>query len=85
MEQFWWNSGTVMLEQCTWNSEAGTLRCNSVGERVWWNRGTVVVEQCGWNSVVEQFWWKSGTVMLEQCTWNSDGGTLRCNSVGERV
>ena len=33
-----------MLEQCTWNSDGGTLRCNSVGERAWWNSGTVVVE-----------------------------------------
>ena len=62
MEQFWWNSGTVMLEQCTWNSEAGTLRCNSVGERVWWNSGTVVVEQCG------------GTVLVEE--WDSDARTV---------
>ena len=41
VEQSWWNSETVMLEQCTWNSDAGTLRCNSAGERVWWNSGTV--------------------------------------------
>ena len=46
MEQFLWNSGRVMLEQCTWNSDGGTLRCNSVGERVWWNSvgGTKLVE-----------------------------------------
>ena len=46
VEQFWWNSGRVMLEQCTWNIDGGTLRCNSVGERVWWNSvgGTKLVE-----------------------------------------
>ena len=48
VEQSWWNSETVMLEQCTWNSYAGTLRCNSAGERVWWNSGTVKMEQ--WKS-----------------------------------
>ena len=37
-----------MLEQCTLNSDAGTLRCNSAGERVWWNSGTVKMEQ--WKS-----------------------------------
>ena len=41
----WWNSGTVMVEQC-----GGTV------EQSWWNS---VVEQCGgqWNSgtlIVEQ-------------------------------
>ena len=59
-----------MLEQCTWNSDAGTLRCNSVGERVWWNSGTVKMEQ--WKSDGETVWWNRGTV--EQ--WNSDGGTV---------
>ena len=34
----WWNSGTVMVEQC-----------NGIVEQSWWN---IVVEQ--WNSVVEQ-------------------------------
>ena len=90
VEQFWWNSGTVMLEQCRWNNVGGTLRWKSGTvwwkvEQFWLNSETVMVEQCGWNSVVEQSWWNSETVMLEQCTWNSDAGTLRCNSAGERV
>ena len=38
MEQCWWNSVTVKMEQ--WKSD---------GETVWWNSGTVLVEQ--WNSV----------------------------------
>ena len=40
----WWNSRTVMVEQCGgkveqswWNSHGGT---------VWWNSGTLMVEQC---------------------------------------
>ena len=70
VEQFWWESGTVMLEQCTWNSDDGTLRCNSVGERVWWNSGTVKMEQ--WKIDGETVWWNRGIV--EQ--WNSDGGTV---------
>ena len=43
----WWNSfsGTVMLEQCRWNSDGGTLRWNSVGETVWWTSETV---EYGW-------------------------------------
>ena len=45
MEQFWWKSGTVMLEQCTWNSDGGTLRSNSVGERVQWNSENGTVEE----------------------------------------
>ena len=52
VEKFWWNSGTVMLEQCTWNSNGGILRSNSVGERV-------MVKQCG--GTVEQWLWNSGT------------------------
>ena len=55
MEQCWWNSGTVMVEQ--WNR--GT---------VWWNSGTVLVEQ--WNSdgeTVEQCSWNSGTEFVEKC------------------
>ena len=55
-EQFWWNSGTVMLEQCRWNNVGGTLRKNSgtvLVEQCWRKSGTVIVEQCGgkWNSV----------------------------------
>ena len=72
MEQCWWNSGTVMVEQCRWNGDSGTMR---------WNSKTVFVEQCGgtveqcWcNSVVKQCWWNSGTVKVEQ--WNSVGGTV---------
>ena len=49
MEQCWWNSGTVLVEQ--WNSDGGTVlveQCN----------GTV--EQCWWNSLMEQ--WNRGIV-----------------------
>ena len=72
----WWNSGTVMVGQCSgtveqWNS--GTVIVEQ------WNSGTVMVEQ--WNSGVEQWnshggtvWWNSGTVMVEQ--WNIQGGTV---------
>ena len=72
----WWNSfsGTVMLEQCRWNTKVE--QWNSVGGTVWWNSGTVLEEQCG--GTVEQCWrnrgqcwWNSGTVMDEQC-----GGTV---------
>ena len=67
----WWNSGTVMVEQCggtvwwtveQWNTNSGT---------VWWNSGTVMVEwngvvkQCG--GTIEQSWWNSGTLVVEQC------------------
>ena len=51
VEQSWWNSETVIVEQC-----GGTLEqlwCNSVveqqnseGRTAWWNGGTVIVEQC---------------------------------------
>ena len=55
MEQCWWNSETVIVEQ--WNGD---------GETVWWNSGTVIVEECGgrvwWKSVVEQ--WNS---VVQQC------------------
>ena len=47
VEQCWWNSGTVLVEQ--WNSDGGT---------VWLNSGIVMVEQCG--ATVEQCWWNSG-------------------------
>ena len=46
----WWNSGTVMVEQC-----GGTLE--QCGGRVWWNSGTVLC-----NSVVEQWNSDGGTV-----------------------
>ena len=43
-----WNSGTVMVEQCWWKSETVTVeQWNGDGETVWWNSGTVMVEQCG--------------------------------------
>ena len=58
-----WKSGTVMVEQCWWNSDCRTVR---------WNSGTVLVEQCG--GIVEQCWWNSGTVMVKQ--WNSVLGTV---------
>ena len=48
----WWNSGTLMVEQCGgtveqswWNSVVE--KRNSHGGTVWWNSGTVMVEQCG--------------------------------------
>ena len=25
VEQCWWKSGTVMVEQCRWNSDSGTV------------------------------------------------------------
>ena len=75
MKQCWCNSGTVLVEQCRWNSDSEIVR---------WNSKTVFVEQCGgtveqswWNSVMEE-WnrgtvepWNSGTVKVEQC-----GGTV---------
>ena len=38
VEQCWRNSGTVIVQQCRWNSDSGTVR---------WNSKTVFVEQCG--------------------------------------
>ena len=58
----WWNSKTVMVEQC-----GGTV------EQSWWNskveQWNSKVEQCG--GTVEQSWWDS---VVEQ--WNSHGGTV---------
>ena len=34
----WWNTGTVIVEQC-----GGTVMV----EQCWWNSETVMVEQCG--------------------------------------
>ena len=34
VQQFWWKTRKVILEQCRWNSDGGTLRRNSVGETV---------------------------------------------------
>ena len=42
----WWNSGTVMVEQCGGTVEQGL-----------WNSETFIVEQCG--GTVEQWWWNS--------------------------
>ena len=47
----WWNSGTLMVEQC-----GGTV------EQSWWKS---VVEK--WNSQGGTVWWNSGTVIVEQC------------------
>ena len=47
----WWNSGTVMLEQCRRNNVGGTLG---------WNSGTVLEEQ--WNSDSGTVWWKVDSV-----------------------
>ena len=63
-----WNSGTVMVEQCWWNSVVE--HWNSVVEQ--WNSDgrTVLVEQCGGTVMVEQcggtVWWNTGTVIVEQ-------------------
>ena len=48
VEQFWWNSRTVMwnTEVEQWNSVGETVWCNS--GTVWWNSGTVKMEQ--WTS-----------------------------------
>ena len=61
VEQGWWNSETVIVNQCGRTLE----QCGGTGEQccatVLWNTGTVIVEQCG------------GTVEH----WNSDGGTVK--------
>ena len=48
-----WNSGTVMVEQCRWNSEVELCWWKNVVEQCCRSSGTVIVEQCGgkWNSV----------------------------------
>ena len=46
----WWNSGTLMVEQC-----------GRTVEQSWWNS---VVEQ--WNSHGATVWWNNRTVMVEQ-------------------
>ena len=82
VEQCWWKSETVTVEQCNsvgltvekWNSESGTVWCNGgTVEQCWLNSGTVIGEQCGGS--VEQCWWNS---VVEQ--WNSVGGTMWWNS-----
>ena len=63
-----------------WNSESGTVWCNSgTVEQCWLNSGTVIGEQCGgsveqcrWNSNSRTVRRKSGTVLVEQC-----GGTVQ--------
>ena len=68
-----------MVEE--WNSDGGT---------VWCNTGTVILEQCGgrvwWNSDGGTVWWNSGTVLCNSVVeqWNSDGGTVLYNSVVEQ-
>ena len=39
----WWNSVTVMVEQCGETVE----QCCGTLEQLWWNSGTVMVEQSG--------------------------------------
>ena len=44
VEQRWWNSATVIMEQRDneveqWNSYGGRV------EQIWWNSGTMMVEQ----------------------------------------
>ena len=55
----WWNSRTVMVEQCggkveqsSWNSVVVVKHWNSHGGTVWWYSGTLMVEQC--DETVEQ-------------------------------
>ena len=74
VEQCWWNSGTVLVEQ--WKRDGGTVRWNSVGGGAWWNSGTVLEEQ--WNSVGGTVWWYSGTLLIKRGsgTVKSDGGTV---------
>ena len=61
VEQCWWFSGTVMVEQCglnteveQWNSVVGTAMWIGYGGTVRWNSGTVLVEQ--WNSDGGRVW-----------------------------
>ena len=44
VEQCWWKSETVTVEQ--WNGDGGTAWFNSDGGTVLWNSGTVMEEQC---------------------------------------
>ena len=39
-----WNSGTVMVEQCWWNSVVEHWNSGTVCATVLWNSGTVMVE-----------------------------------------
>ena len=75
VEQGWWNSETVIVNQC-----GGTLE--QCGGTVLWNTGTVMVEQCWWNSVVEHWNSDSGTVWWNSVVehWNSDGETVWWNT-----
>ena len=59
----WWNSGTLMVEEC--NETVKTVmveQCGGTFEQSWWNS---VVEW--WNSHGGRVWWNSGTVMVAQC------------------
>ena len=62
----WWNSGTLMVEQCKEIVE----QCRGTVEQSWWDS---MVEQSWWDSVVEQWnsnggteWWNRRTSMVEQ-------------------
>ena len=52
----WWNSGTMMEEQC-----GGTV------EQSWWNTHSGTVKQRWWNGVVDHGNSEGGTVIVEQC------------------
>ena len=72
----WWNSGTLMVEEC--NETVKTVmveQCGGTFEQSWWNS---VVEQ--WNShggTVEQSWWHSVMEQWNRSYWNSHGGTVK--------
>ena len=51
VQQLWWNSGAVMVEQC-----GGTVMVEQCGGTVWWISKTVSATVL----------WNSGTVMVEQ-------------------
>ena len=74
----WWNSGTLMVEQCDETVKTVMVeKCGGTFEQSWWNS---VVEQ--WNSPGGTVWWNSGTVMPAQCR-----GTVEqswCNSLVEQ-
>ena len=42
VEQWLWNSGTVMVERCRWKNVVD--QWNNDGGTMWWNSGTVLVE-----------------------------------------
>ena len=66
----WWNSGTVLEEQC-----GGTVeQCWRNRGQCWWNSGTVMDEQCG--GTVEQSWWNTHSGKVK----NSNSGAVWWNS-----